>query len=115
MGWSRTIWAAFGASSLIVVLATCGPSGNGGGHAGHALFGMHHAFPLMNRALRLGLRGARERGGFRRACEADIARLCANARTRRDERDCLEDKRESLSADCRTALDTRRRRNEESR
>jgi len=113
MGWSPRTRLAFGAPLFALLLFGCGPSENGGRHAGHALFGIHHALPLMNRALRLGLRGARGRGGFRRACAADVERLCASALSRREERLCLDEKRDQLSSDCRSALDARARRNEE--
>jgi hypothetical protein len=85
----------------------CGPSG---GEHSHGLFGMHHgALPLMNKALHLGMRGMRPHGGFRRACAEDVERLCPKSGSRREQRECLEGKRESLSAECKSALDDRRK------
>jgi hypothetical protein len=99
---------------LLAFAAGCGPSG-GEGHGAHALFGMHRqALPLVGRALRLGMRGARSHG-FRRACAEDVTRLCAHSETRRDERECLEQKRDQVSADCKSALDARRKRSETGR
>jgi hypothetical protein len=93
---------------LACFLAACGPSGESGAHGRHGLLGMHHAgLPLLNHALRLGMRGMRPQG-LRRACAEDAARLCPDARTRREERECLESRRANLSADCRYALDARR-------
>jgi len=95
-------------AALLVLLAAfgCGPSG--GEHGGHGVFGLHHAaLPLMSHALRLGMRGARPQG-FRRACSEDIAKLCPNSGSRRRERDCLEEKRNLVSSECREALDRRR-------
>jgi hypothetical protein len=46
--------------------------------------------------------------GLRRACADDVARLCPNAKTRRDERECLEGKQTSLGSDCKSALEHRR-------
>jgi hypothetical protein len=93
---------------LLLAVSACGPSG--GEHGGHGAFGMHHlALPLMSHALRLGLREARPRG-FRRACADDIARFCPTARSRREERQCIEAKRNEVSQECRTALDARRNR-----
>jgi hypothetical protein len=87
-------------------LPACGPQEPHGGHAGH-LFGMRHGLGLAMRGARLGMRGMRQRG-FRQACADDVARLCANAKTRRDERQCLEGKQSSLSSDCKAALERRR-------
>lgn len=87
-------------------LNACGPEQPHGGHAGH-FFGMRHGgLGLATRAARLGMRGMRPRG-MRRACADDVARLCANAKTRRDERDCLEGKQSSLSSDCKAAIEHR--------
>ena len=91
--------------ALTVSLDACGPEG--GRHAGH-MFGMRHGIGLGMRAMRMGERGTRQRGGFRRACEADVTRLCPNAKSRRDERECLEGKQNSLSSDCKAALERRR-------
>jgi hypothetical protein len=89
-------------------IAGCGPSGEGAHHAGHALLGMHHGgLPLLHRAIRMGMRGTRVRG-IRRACADDKAKFCANSGSPREERKCLEDKRDSLSAECKNALDARR-------
>jgi hypothetical protein len=87
----------------------CGPEGGGGGHhGGHGSFGMHHGgLPLLGRAVRMGMRGTRVRG-FRRACADDVTRLCPNAKSRKEERLCLEGKRASLDEQCRAALDVRR-------
>ena len=91
---------------LLLGVSACGPSG--GGHGMHGTFGLHHlALPLMHRALRLGLREERPRG-FRRACADDVGRLCPTAHSPREERECLETKRDALSQDCRAALDARR-------
>ncbi|HEX4158800.1 MAG TPA: hypothetical protein VHY79_10005 [Rhizomicrobium sp.] len=91
---------------LLLAVSACGPSG--GEHGGHGGFGMHHlAAPLLHRGLRMGLREARPRG-FRRACEQDVAKLCPNISSRRQQRQCLEGKRGLLSADCRAAMDRRR-------
>jgi hypothetical protein len=102
------------ATAILVVAcigaAGCGPQEGGGAHHGsHGLFGMRHGggLPLPHRAMRIGIRGTRARG-FRRACADDMARLCPNAKSRRDERKCLEHKRDSLEAQCKTALDARR-------
>src|SRR5436853_1545868 len=85
--------------ALTISLSACGPEQPHGGHGGH-LFGMHHGgFGLARHGLRLGMREMRPRG-FRRACASDVQRLCATATTRRDERQCLEGKQTSLSADC---------------
>ena len=92
--------------ALVVSVCACGPQEPHGGHAGH-LFGMRHGLGLGMRAARLGAREMRPRG-FRRACEADVARLCPNAQTRRDERECLEVKKSSLGNECKAALDHRR-------
>ena len=114
--WRRALIFAFAIS-----LTACGPEQHHEGHGGHLfgmgrgahLYGMHHvALPLMNRALRMGLRGNRPRG-FRRACADDVAKLCPTAKTRREERECLRDKQTSLSADCRAALERRRDPNRE--
>jgi hypothetical protein len=96
---------------ILLAVSACGPSG--GEHGGHGAFGMHHlAAPLMHRALRMGLREARPRG-FRRACEADVAKLCPGLSSRRQERECLEGKKDLASADCREAMDRRRERGNE--
>ena len=92
--------------ALAMSLNACGPQGPHGGHGGH-LFGMRHGLGLATRAVRLGARETRPRG-FRRACADDVARLCPNAKTRRDERECLEGKQTSLSSDCKAALERRR-------
>ena len=103
------------ATAILVVAcigaAGCGPQEGGGAHHdGHGLLGMHHGgLPLLHRAMRMGMRGTRARG-FRRACADDMARLCPNAKSHRDERECLEGKRDSLEAECKTALDARRNR-----
>lgn len=90
---------------LLLTVSACGPSG--GEHGGHGAFGMHHlAAPLMHRAMRMGLREARPRG-LRRACAEDVAKLCPNLGSRRQERDCLQGKRTMLSTECREALDRR--------
>ena len=92
---------------LLAAEVGCGPSA-GGGHGAHGLLGVHHgALPLMNRALRMSLRAARPRG-FRHACEGNVARLCPDAHSRREERRCLEEKISSVSAECKTVLETRR-------
>ena len=95
---------------LLALTAGCGPGGHGGMHHGaHALFGMHHgAIPLMHHAMRLGMRGIRGSHNFRRACADDLAKFCPKDQSRRDERQCLEGKRETLSADCKSALDAPR-------
>ncbi|HWE06602.1 MAG TPA: hypothetical protein VG274_07825 [Rhizomicrobium sp.] len=101
------------AAAILVVACIstsgCGPQEGGGGHhGGHGLFGMRHGgLPLLHHAMRLGMRGTHAHG-FRRACADDVARLCPNAKSHRDERECLEGKRDSLGADCKTALDARR-------
>ncbi|HWY15645.1 MAG TPA: hypothetical protein VNX86_10960 [Rhizomicrobium sp.] len=106
------------ATAILVVAcigaAGCGPQEGGSAHhGGHGLLGMHHGgLPLLNRAMRMGMRGTRARG-FRRACADDMARLCPNAKSHRDERECLEGKRDSLEAECKTALDARRNRGAE--
>ena len=87
--------------SLAISLAACGPQGGGHG-AGH-LFGMHRGLGLGMRAVRMGMRATRPQG-FRRACADDVARLCQTAKTRRDERECLEGKQDSLSSSCKAAL-----------
>ncbi len=94
--------------------AACGPQEGGGTHhGGHGLLGMHHGgLPLLHRAMGMGMRGTRARG-FRRACADDMARLCPSAKSHRDERECLEGKRDSLEAECKTALDARRNRGTE--
>lgn len=92
--------------ALAVSLSACGPQEPHGGHAGH-FFGMRHGLGLGMRAARLGAREMRPRG-FRRACAGDVARLCPNAKTRRDERDCLDGKQNSLSSECKEALEHRR-------
>ena len=92
--------------ALAISLTACGPQEQHGGHAGHFL-GMRHGLGLGMRAVRLGAREMRPKG-FRRACEADVARLCPNARSRRDERECLEGKQSSLSGECREAFERRR-------
>ena len=92
--------------TLATFLTACGPQEPHGGHAGH-FFGMRHGLGLGMRAMRLGAREMRPRG-FRRACEVDVARLCPNAKTRRDERECLAGKRSSLSNECKGALERRR-------
>jgi hypothetical protein len=69
---------------------------------------MHRlAMPLMQRGLRMGLRSARPLG-FRRACADDVAKLCPNLASRRQERVCIQGKRDQLSSECREALDRRR-------
>ena len=106
------------ATAILVVAcigaAGCGPQEGGGAHhGGHGMFGMHYGgLPLLHRAMRMGMRGSRARG-FRRACADDMARLCPNAKSHRDERECLEGKRDSLEAECKTALDARRNRGAE--
>ena len=92
--------------ALAISLTACGPEKPHGGHAGH-FFGMRHGIGLLGRTARLGMRGTRQRG-FRRACADDVGRLCPNAKTRRDERDCLEGKQNSLSTDCKAALERHR-------
>jgi hypothetical protein len=88
-------------------VAGCGPSG---GEHGHGLLGMRHGgLSLVNKAAHLGMRGMRPHGGFRRACAEDVERLCPKIDSRREQRECLEGKRESLSAECRTALDAHHR------
>ena len=98
------------AGALLIALAisvnACGPQGPHGGHGGH-LFGMGHGIGLAMRAARLGGREMRPRG-FRRACADDVARLCPTAKSRREERECLEGKESTLSSDCKTALEHRR-------
>lgn len=80
------------------------------------MFGMHRgALPLMHHALRLGMRGARGNHNFRRVCAGDLAKFCAKEQMRREQRRCLEGKREMLSAECRTALDARRNRDASAR
>jgi hypothetical protein len=92
----------------LATVSACGPSG--GEHGGHGAFGVHHlAAPLLHRALRMGLREARPRG-LRHACEEDVAKLCPNLASRRQERQCLEGKRDLVSSECREALDRRRER-----
>jgi hypothetical protein len=98
----------FGAAAvfaLAISLSACGPQEPHGGHGGHGghFFGMPRGFGLARHALRLGMRETRPRG-FRRACANDVARLCPTARTRRDQRACLEGKENSLDADCKAAL-----------
>lgn len=92
--------------ALAISLNACGPEQPHGGHAGH-FFGLRHGLGLGMRALRLGERGMRPRG-FRRACEEDVARLCPAAKTRRDERECLKGKENSVSGTCKAALERRR-------
>jgi len=92
--------------ALAISLNACGPQEQHGGHAGHFL-GMRHGLGLGMRAVRLGAREMRPRG-FRRACEGDVARLCPNAKTRRDERACIEGKQNLVSSDCRASLERRR-------
>jgi len=92
--------------ALAMSLTSCGPEQPRHGHAGH-FFGMRHGFGLAMRGVRLGSREMRPRG-MRRACADDVARLCPNAKARRDERECLEGKQNSLSADCKAALEHRR-------
>jgi hypothetical protein len=97
---------------LLIGAVGCGPSGTE--HA-HGLMGMHHgALPLLNRAARLGMRGMRPHGGFRRACADDVERLCPKDDSRREQRECLEGKRESLSKECKEALDARHKGGEQS-
>lgn len=91
----------------LLALSSCGRAGEHG--AGALLHMRHGALPLMTHALRLGMRGARPHG-LRRACASDVSRLCPEARSRREERKCLEAKHDTLSADCRSALDERGRR-----
>jgi len=45
-----------------------------------------------------------ERGGFRAACAADIQKFCANDEKRREQKECLRNNEDKLSADCKTAL-----------
>jgi hypothetical protein len=106
---------------LLVAVSACGPSG--GEHGGHGALGSRHniALPLMHRAMRMGMHGAMRMGmrsatrqhGFRRACEADVAKLCSGLSSKRQERQCLEGKRDLVSADCREALEHRRERSNE--
>jgi hypothetical protein len=92
--------------ALTMSLTACGPEQPHGGRAGH-VFGMRHGLGLMTRGARLGMRGMRQRG-FRQACAGDVTRLCPNAKTRRDERQCLEGKQTSLGSECKAALERRR-------
>ncbi len=96
---------------LCIGVMSCGPQG--GGHGAHALFGLHHAaLPLMHRALRMGLRGTRGRG-LRRACAEDVAQFCPNALAHREQRLCLDEKLQFLSADCKNAVQALRNRRRE--
>jgi hypothetical protein len=93
--------------ALAISLSACGPQGSHGGHGVGHLFGMRRGFGLATHAVRLGMRANRPQG-FRRACADDVARLCQSAKTKRDERECLKGKEDSLSAACKAALDRRR-------
>ena len=105
--WSGRRFTFLLSFALATSLNACGPEQpHGGGRAGH-FFGMRHGIGLLGRTARLGMRGTRQRG-FRRACADDVGRLCPNAKTRRDERDCLEGKQNSLSTDCKAALERHR-------
>lgn len=90
--------------ALAISLNACGPEPP---HGGRHFFGMRHGLGLATRSMRLGAREMRPRG-FRRACADDMARLCPDAKTRRNERECLEGKQTSLSSDCKAALERRR-------
>ncbi|HEX4078718.1 MAG TPA: hypothetical protein VHX61_07580 [Rhizomicrobium sp.] len=97
----------------ILLLIWLGASGCGrsGEHAAHGMFGMQHLErPLLKGAMHLGMRGMRgtRSHGIRRACAGDVQRLCPKSGSRREERECLEGKRETVSAECRAALDARR-------
>ncbi|HEY1613907.1 MAG TPA: hypothetical protein VGF97_09485 [Rhizomicrobium sp.] len=80
----------------------------GGHHGGRGALGMHHLMrPLLHQGLRMGMRGMRP-PRFREACADDVRKFCPNAHTRRDERECLQGKRDTLDATCKAALDRRR-------
>ena len=71
----------------------------------------HAAARLGTRAAVHGARGERgERGGLRRACEADIEQFCAADQKGRDRRECLESHLDKLSNDCKTAIEARKNR-----
>jgi hypothetical protein len=73
----------------------------------------HHGAPVVKeRALRGALRGAgagmrNGHRGLRRACAADLQQYCAGTDRGRARRECLQNHVAQLSADCKSALESR--------
>jgi hypothetical protein len=87
-----------------VPLAACNQQNNRHGFGAHG----RHAGGMFNegrRGLNEGRRG--ERGRLREACASEVTKYCSGMDRPRLQRRCLESHLDQLSADCKTAVESR--------